>query len=404
MKKYFRLLLVIILFFTIVGCKETEDAKKYTIAFETSSEETLEKIVIEKAQTINLPTPIRKGYKFLGWYPSTQFVDGTKVTNETIIGKSITLHARWEPIEIKINLDLNGGYTKEEIETVFKIQTIDLIDLPKVYKDGYIFDGWYNNNQKVDSETEFLEDTHLVAKFIPLNELQESYSLTLNTNGGKFYEFEKSLPQEVLDERDYQRFKNENLTNQVNKLHYEFLLDYFQFNKWPYNIVELKYSIFDYTYNRLIGNTGFFAENEMHAKWLWLIQYLEYLANDENKPHLEELYKNNYLNDNNSDEYFDPSACIRIELAGFIYVDQEIYGNNLYVSHEYKEEEILELRYLLNANTYQTGKEVPILAPIKDGYKFLGWYDNPEFRGDAIWKISDNWYGDKVLYAKWEEN
>jgi uncharacterized repeat protein (TIGR02543 family) len=46
---------------------------------------------------------------------------------------------------------------------------------------------------------------------------------------------------------------------------------------------------------------------------------------------------------------------------------------------------------------------MPILAPIKEGYIFKGWYDNPDFEGEAIWKIDNTWYWDIKLYAKWEE-
>lgn len=39
-----------------------------------------------------LPTPMRKGYTFLGWYLS----DGTKVDNTTLYEKDTTIYARWQ--------------------------------------------------------------------------------------------------------------------------------------------------------------------------------------------------------------------------------------------------------------------------------------------------------------------
>ena len=45
-----------------------------------------------------LPTPTRKGYRFIGWY--TASVDGEKVTNDTVITKDMNLYAHW------------GGYYK----------------------------------------------------------------------------------------------------------------------------------------------------------------------------------------------------------------------------------------------------------------------------------------------------
>ena len=43
-----------------------------------------------------------------------------------------------------------------------------------------------------------------------------------------------------------------------------------------------------------------------------------------------------------------------------------------------------------------------ILAPTKEAYRFLGWYDNAEFNGDPITEIAAGTTGDVTLYAKWE--
>lgn len=43
-----------------------------------------------------------------------------------------------------------------------------------------------------------------------------------------------------------------------------------------------------------------------------------------------------------------------------------------------------------------------ILAPTKEAYRFLGWYDNAEFNGDPITEIATGTTGDVTLYAKWE--
>ena len=43
-----------------------------------------------------------------------------------------------------------------------------------------------------------------------------------------------------------------------------------------------------------------------------------------------------------------------------------------------------------------------ILAPTKEAYRFLGWYDNAEFNGGPITEIAAGTTGDVTLYAKWE--
>ena len=53
---------------------------------------------------------------------------------------------------------------------------------------------------------------------------------------------------------------------------------------------------------------------------------------------------------------------------------------------------------------YKAGQELtlPVLS-LESGLKFLGWYDNPEFNGNPITKLGASDTGNKVFYAKWEE-
>lgn len=47
---------------------------------------------------------------------------------------------------------------------------------------------------------------------------------------------------------------------------------------------------------------------------------------------------------------------------------------------------------------------LPIASDVeKEGYTFVGWYENNEFEGKAITSIPFGSYGDKVFYAKWKE-
>ena len=41
-------------------------------------------------------------------------------------------------------------------------------------------------------------------------------------------------------------------------------------------------------------------------------------------------------------------------------------------------------------------------TPTKDGCTFVGWYDNEGFTGDAVTRIAEGSYGNKIFYAKWD--
>ena len=57
-----------------------------------------------------------------------------------------------------------------------------------------------------------------------------------------------------------------------------------------------------------------------------------------------------------------------------------------------------------NIETYRsTNASFTLLSPTREGYVFAGWYDNPEFSGEAVERIVRGTSGDITLYAKWEK-
>ena len=50
--------------------------------------------------------------------------------------------------------------------------------------------------------------------------------------------------------------------------------------------------------------------------------------------------------------------------------------------------------------TYVSGISWQLPSATRDGYTFIGWYDNDEFEGDAITTIADDATGDKTFYGK----
>ena len=50
---------------------------------------------------------------------------------------------------------------------------------------------------------------------------------------------------------------------------------------------------------------------------------------------------------------------------------------------------------------YVEGQVTPLPIPTRDGYAFIGWFENKEFTGDTILTINRQMTGDKELYAMW---
>ena len=51
--------------------------------------------------------------------------------------------------------------------------------------------------------------------------------------------------------------------------------------------------------------------------------------------------------------------------------------------------------------SYTYGTAVPLPAPARPGYTFVGWYENEGLSGDPVTEITATDTGDKVFYAKW---
>ena len=53
-------------------------------------------------------------------------------------------------------------------------------------------------------------------------------------------------------------------------------------------------------------------------------------------------------------------------------------------------------------NTYMGGEKFTLEEPTHESKRFIGWYDNPNFEGSQVRRITETTTGDLVLYAKWE--
>ena len=117
------------------------DLSYYTITYNTNGG-TLPTDTItsfDDCSKVVLPEPVRKGYKFLGWYENSNLI--TSLAN-----KNYSLIAKWEELEkYHISYDLDGGELLNPINTYTKD---DIFVLEKPIKEGYEFIGWITDKNK----------------------------------------------------------------------------------------------------------------------------------------------------------------------------------------------------------------------------------------------------------------
>ena len=161
----------------IEGDDSTQE--KYTIAFETSGGSIVSAILREPESSISAPaSPTRVGYSFDGWYTDRSYT--TRYTFDKMPNQNITLYAKWTKKRYTIKFNSNGGSAVNQISELYQ----EKITEPQPTREGYIFDGWYRDN---NLNTRFTfnkmpaENITLYAKWI-----KNTYTVIFKSNGGTY--------------------------------------------------------------------------------------------------------------------------------------------------------------------------------------------------------------------------
>ena len=127
-----------------------------------------------------LPTPIRIGYSFVGWFNSND----ERITEDTIVtnSKAHEIYAKWNVNSYIITYDANGGTVTNKTKNVSYGNYVGDLEYP--VKPGYIFAGWYlstNDNKKITASDKYLFDTDITLK---ARWVIQTFTVTFNPNGG----------------------------------------------------------------------------------------------------------------------------------------------------------------------------------------------------------------------------
>ncbi|MCX4362928.1 MAG: InlB B-repeat-containing protein [Clostridia bacterium] len=121
--------------------KITDDTVLYAleyapvIDFDVNGGEKINPIVTRAGDAVQLPTPIRSNYKFVGW----ETAGGTAFDSTTMPVDSIKLTAKWQAM---IVFETNGGTDVTDISQPQGTK----ITLPNTEKASYMFAGWYDES------------------------------------------------------------------------------------------------------------------------------------------------------------------------------------------------------------------------------------------------------------------
>jgi len=148
----------------------------------------------KKAQDVTLKlstsTPTRTGYTFNGWNTNssgtgTNYAAGANYTANA----SVTLYAKWNPINYSISYNLNGGAVATANPANYTIET-NTITLNNPTRAGYTFVGWTGSNGNTPQTTVQITKGSTGNKTYTANWTPITYTITYDYAGGSGFNVE----------------------------------------------------------------------------------------------------------------------------------------------------------------------------------------------------------------------
>jgi uncharacterized repeat protein (TIGR02543 family) len=315
----------------------------------------------------NLPLAQKLETEFLGWYLDAEFTGDALTAIPAEQTGNLTLYARWqESTYYEVTFDSNGGSEVPSAQVEEGLLVLEPVDPTK---ENYVFVGWF----VPDAETAYDFNTPVIADLV-LEARWEEAEVVIYDLGEYGYLSEEDKESLLWDfVGDYKEFYGRTGATQQE------LYDNFAGKSYiaaPYDIKDI------------------FQPEYKNGKWTWLYEYLVYMAEKTSYEELAALSSYTLL-------------TLRTNIHGFILEEQYTLASS--TSMDFTTEDAINGFWRFTSyNKVVKAEEDPLLdgntiSLWKEGYEFAGWYDNPEFEGEAITEIPAILDGHYKLYAKWDE-
>ena len=154
--------------------------KTYTVTFQTGEgSEVPEQTVAHGSAATQPASPVREGYTFVGWQ-----LGGAPYDFKTPVTGDITLTAAWEITTYTVTFRSEGSADIVKAKVGYGTQLSAL--LPELTREGYDFDGWYFNGNKLTGSERVTGDMLIVAGWTA-----ETRTVTFDAKGGSGVEAQK---------------------------------------------------------------------------------------------------------------------------------------------------------------------------------------------------------------------
>ena len=362
-------------------------------------EETNPNTVVYGESVTLLPVELY-GHEFIGWYDAKEGGNKIGVIDAGNILTVTTLYARFEPLEFKLKLNARGGTFvsggADRTEHTLTIRFGETITLPDCSLTGHDFLGW---NESPDGSGEFYKsftgmegDQSLYAVYAP-----KEYLIRYEYDG--VFENGKVNP-------NYITYGETVVLHPVYRPWYEFVgwfdakecgeqvtvLDKSNISEIAWLYARYKPLQFEITLDACGGS--FIAPDGAKTVYTYI---LEYGQTFELPLCTREGYA--FLG------WLDESGNEIAEITPANMRDMTLTADWLQTGVEYRIEYIPGGGAMEepNPDTALSDVSAPLPEPVREGYLFLGWYDNPAGAGEPYLCTPFGRTDDLTLYALWQE-
>jgi len=342
-------------------------AIKYDITYENDGGTHSNPVSYTIEDSFALSAAERQGYTFVGWYSDAAYT--TKVESVSAGSKgAITLYAKFEIN----NYTISYGNTMDAVNsnvTSYNVNT-DTITLSDLSKTGYVFEGWYNGDEKV---TEIAKGSTgnitLTAKWSVIGYDITYHNVDGATNSNPIAYDVEDQPLALSDaSKDGYRFlgwyTDAALTNKVSEIAIGTIGDINLYAKWE-----------------LIEYTVTFKDGDTIVETVKFTVVTESITEPAVPNHVG--YTGAWESYSLGTENITVNAVYTLISYGITYNNVSGTTNN-------------------NPATYNVEDQpLTLVDASKDHYTFLGWYSDAAFT-NRVTEISVGTTGDVALYARWE--
>ena len=353
-----------------------------------------------------LPTNVtRPGYTFGGWYTNSSCTGTAETEISTSVSGAKTYYAKWTPITYTITYNLAGG-AHANPKTSYTVET-STFTLVNPTRTGYTFAGWTGSNGTT------AQTSVSIAKGSTGN---KTYTATWKANKYYIVYYGSGNTSGTMSSTTCTYDVAATLRNNA------FVKTGYSFLGWA---TTASASSATFTNQQSVSNLTSVSGQTINLYAVWSAKKFTVTldqtgASTEGTTTVEATY-------NTALPVITPPTRIGYGFEGF-FTQQNGEGNQYYksdgvpsvTSYQYDGNLILyakwtERDYTITyyndggtittenpTTSYSYGTTVTLPSIQKNGCTFGGWYNNPNYTGDAVTQISSTEYGDKSLYAKWE--